>query len=471
MRKVFKFLLTIALIVTMVFSGAIDSFGGTANGTGEIKVQLNGENLVFTDVSPEIVNGSTMVPSRQILEALGEGAAPFTDSAAQSACVPVRSFAESRGYCVDWDAREKTVVIFDPETLFGNADEDFSIFLKLIKTDLDYEQAYAAAGNFNMELLSYETAESALGGIDVSFKGEFSGIQQKSNADMEMSLTVDTDKMKGAIPPEDTADAAAVLDLLENISLSMKMDGEAGTAYMHSNIFSAMDPEIDENTWFKMMSLYEPYEEAGIDMQAFTRLGYSDMDLSELLVQAVSSLDDMDVSTYKNIKSDYTFIKNLIGDDAFRTETSGSIETHTLKIDKKAILAAIAKTAISEGIPGGALEPEDTEGLEDLADSVNFEVDLTIKEKQEKLYSYDVNGSFSMERIDCSFDAAGDTMNADVQVTLDMKDLMKIGINTESHMTETSKAPDLNPPSDAVIVEYFPGAPDHPALPAAPEAL
>ena len=380
----------------------------------------------------------------------------------------VRFFAESLGYCVGWDAQEKTAVVIDPETLFGTADEDFSILMKLIKTDLDYEQAYAATGNFNMELSSYATAESALSDIDVSVEGKISGIQQKSNADMEMSLTVDTDKMKGQIPPEYAVGMTVVLDLLKNISLSMKMDGETGTAYIHSNIFSAMDPEITENTWFKM-NIYEPYEEMGVDMKAFTRLGYSDLELSELLIQAVSLPDDMDVSTYENIKSGYALVKNLIGDNAFKTETSGSIETHTLKIDKKAVLAAIVQTALSEGIPGGALEPGDMKDLEDLADLANFEVDLTIKEKEEKLYNYDINGSFSAEGIDCSFAAAGDTMNANTQMALDMKDVLKMDISVESHMKETLKAPDLTPPSDATIVEYIPDALDVPALPDTPK--
>lgn len=506
MRKFLKFMLTIALIFTLVFSGAIDSFGSSVNGAAvnganEVKVQLNGENIVFTGAAGKNVNGSILVPVRQMLEVLGasvtyDSAAktvsaksedmeiifavgatevtivengtksiktmntvPFIDGATQSIYVPVRFFAESLGYCVGWDADEKTVVVFDPAELFGNADEDFSILAKLIKTDLDYEQAYETTGKFDAEIAAYATTESAVS-FDLSLEGEISGIQQKSNADLAMRLTVNADKMTDSIPSEDAAGMALILDMLKNITLNIKTDGETGTTYIHSGVFSAMDPEIAENTWFKM-NVFKPYEEAGIDMKSFSRMGYSDIDLSELLITAVSSLDDMDTSTYENIKAGYVFLKNLAGDEAFRTETTGSIKTHTLKIDRKAILSAMVGTALSEGIPDIASASEDAGGLEDLEDLASFEVNLTIKEKGGLLYNYDINGSFAAEGIDGSFEAAGDQKNADTQMTLDIRDVMKMDINVESHMKETSKAPDLNPPSDAVIVEYTPEATEY----------
>jgi len=49
---------------------------------------------------------------------------------------------------------------------------------------------------------------------------------------------------------------------------------------------------------------------------------------------------------------------------------------------------------------------------------------------------------------------SGDQKNADADMTFDDKDVMKMIINMESHVTETTKAPDINPPADAKILEY-----------------
>lgn len=498
MRKFLKFILMITLILAMVFSGTISSFGGSAGTAGEVKVQLNGENFAFTNAAAKIVSGKTMVPFRQILEALGAtvaydssaktvsaktadteiifavgvtditvvengiksiktmDVAPFIDGTTQSTYVPVRFFAESLGYCVGWDAQEKTVILIDPASLFATADEDFSILAKLIRTDLDYEQAYETSGSFDMEVSAYPTAESAFSGMDVSVEGDISGIQQKSNADLTMRFSVDTDKMMDSVPPEDAESTAPILDLLKNVTMNIKMDGETGTTYMHSGIFSLMNPEVAENTWFKM-NAFEPYEDMGINRKAFTRLGYSDVHLSELLTLAISSPDD--ISLYENIKTGYAFAKKLIGDEAFQTKTDGSIKIHTLKIDKDAIYSAMVKTALSEGIPDGASELGGAESLEELEDLASFGLNLTIKEKGGALDAYQFDGSFAMEGIDCSFDAAGDKMNADVRMVLDMEDVMKVDISAESHMAETSKVPDLKLPSGATILEYTPEAP------------
>jgi len=494
MKKALKLIFTVTLILTVIFSGTISSFGGNA-AAGEVKVQLNGENFAFTNAAAKIVNGKAMVPFRQILEALGAtvtydpaiktvsaktadteivftvgeadvkviqngiesiktvDVAPFIDGATQTTYVPVRIFAESLGYCVGWDADEKTVILIDPAELFGTVDEDFSIIKKMLKADFDYEQAYKTKGSFDMELSGYELA-----GLDVSAKGEFSGIQQKSNADLTMSFSVDTDKLAGTVPPEAADSMAPIFDLLKNIKMDVKMDGESGTYYMHSDIFSLINPEADENTWYKT-NIYEPYEEMGIDMQAFTRLAYSEKKLSKLLTLALSSAGVTDVSTYEDIKTAYAFAKLLIGDEAFRTKTDGNVKTHTLKINKDTIYSAMVKTALLEGIPDGASEPGSALSLEALNDLERLVLNFTIREKGGALDTYQFDGSLAMEKFDCSFSVAGNKMSADVRMVLDITDVMKMDISVKSQISKTSKAPEVNPPSGATVLEYDPMAP------------
>jgi hypothetical protein len=52
------------------------------------------------------------------------------------------------------------------------------------------------------------------------------------------------------------------------------------------------------------------------------------------------------------------------------------------------------------------------------------------------------------------FDMAGDQKNAEGQFTFDQKDLMKIVMEIDSQVRETSTPPDLTLPADAVIMEY-----------------
>lgn len=122
------------------------TLGRSALADENIKVVLNGEELSF-DVSPEIVNGRTMVPMRKIFEALGAEVnwdeetktasgvkkiievkfvlnekeysvcgIPFEGEAAAYVnngrmMIPVRAVAESLGTDVEWEQDTKTVVI------------------------------------------------------------------------------------------------------------------------------------------------------------------------------------------------------------------------------------------------------------------------------------------------------------------------------------------------------------------------
>ena len=138
--KMKKFLITICIFFSLSICAFAASSGKAAT------VVLNGEELAF-DVAPEIVNGSTMVPMRKIFESLGATVdwdqetktvtavkelitikvtindtryyvnnVPFDmDEAGYikngNTLVPVRAISESIGACVDWDNKNKAVII------------------------------------------------------------------------------------------------------------------------------------------------------------------------------------------------------------------------------------------------------------------------------------------------------------------------------------------------------------------------
>jgi len=488
MKRILNCFLVVLLVLTLVLSGTLTAFGAETN---SVKVQYNGENIQLTKEA-KIINGRTMLPFRQIFEAMGidvaydaatktvtasttektvsfavgntaltidqDGAvstetmetAPFIDPATSSTYVQVRTIAESFGKSVGWDATNKTVIIIDPDTIFANANEDFSIICKLMKTGLDLEKSYKTDGSFDMNITTYATADSVMPPISASVSGTISGVQQKSNADLAMNLAINFDEMLKSLSAEEQAQLTPLTAMFKNVDMKIKMNGDTGETYMNSNMFSVMDPTVTTNTWYKT-NVYDTYDSMGIDLKSLSSMNYSNLDISDVLSSTIATLDYADTSTYKEMKTSYEFFKNLIGDDAFKSSTSGTVTTYTLNLDKASILSSIAKTELTEGVSADMLDMTDTG---EMLSSADFGASLTIKEKNDSLYQYTLEGDFAYDGASCTFDMSGDQKNTDANFTLDMTDMMKMVMNMESHLAETSQAPDLSLPADAVIVDY-----------------
>lgn len=463
MKIISKALLMTILLLTLVLAGTVTVFGAEPVQTTEIKVQFNGENILFTDASPKIINGRTMVPFRQILETMGAivtydkqtntvlaksaqmelsfvigetdititkdnktvikkmDVAPFVDGKLGRTYVPVRFMAESMSYIVGWDNEEKTAVIIDPVNLFKNADQDFSIISKLLTSDLDLTKPYNITAHFDMKFNLYDAAIPAED-LTYSIVGDMSGIQQKSNADFIMKLMIN-EEVLSSIPIEQQVQMKEMLDLFKNVVMKIKMNGEDGTMYMNSNLFTIMDPSYDDNTWFKM-NFFDLYDDMGFDIRPWVNLSYSETSLSEMLGTVFSSVGDYNVSTYQNIKTAYTSLKKLIGNEAFIQQTKAGITTYTLNLKN-----------------GSALD-------------LNFDANIIIKEKDGSLYHYDVNCYGSIEGTSLNLNLSGDQKNGEMKITLDQKDVMKIDMYVQSNLKETSSTPSLNPPDGAKIVDY-----------------
>ena len=62
---------TAAVMCTALTLTSVPAFAAQADGTPDVSVQLNGEEIKFTDSSPVIENGRTYVPFRAVFDALG----------------------------------------------------------------------------------------------------------------------------------------------------------------------------------------------------------------------------------------------------------------------------------------------------------------------------------------------------------------------------------------------------------------
>lgn len=485
MKRTLKTLLAAALILTLVLSGSLTAFAADTNAG---KVQYNGASLDFAGAVKN-VDGRIMVPFRPILQAMGAevsydtatktvsavtshnefsftigqkeisikengvttkktmDVAPFINKAEGTTYVPVRFIGESMGYFVSWDAQSKTVIIIDPETIFGTADEDFSILKKLLTSDLDMEKAYQSTGEFNMNV---STADGDAGmPVDFSAKGSMSGIQQKMNADMLVKYAFNFDQMLSSLTAEEKAMTEQILNAYKNTEMKIKLNGETGETYMQSNLFSMMNPTAGENTWYKM-NVYDMYNQMGIDLKSFAELSYSEVDLSNLFASYLKILPAGDTDTYKDMKMTYAFLRNLMGDSAFKTQSAGKANTYTLKVDKAAIVAAAAKTVLTEGITKDVLDAQ----IDDLLSGGTFTANIVIKDNAGKLSSYDFNGTINTDELKGSFSMTGDQKTAKGQLTFDMQDLMKMDISYQTRISETSQKPNISLPADVDLVEF-----------------
>jgi hypothetical protein len=487
MKKKLTKVLAVTLVLTLILASAVTAVAAEKPG---IQVQYNGQNITFTDAVPKIVDGRTMVPFRQILETMGAevsydnatktvmaktdemelnfavgstdikvikngettvkktDVAPFIEKATGRTLVGARFMAEALGNTVAWDAVNKTAVIMDMKDLFANADQDFSILALMMSTDLDMEKAYETTGSFSGDI--DVTVPGTTAPVSMSMSGKISGVQQKTDVDMVMTYAMDMSQMMAEMTPEEKAQMAPMMEMFNNISMKIKMEGESGDMYMNSGLFATIDPSFTADTWMKM-NLYDTYDAMGIDMRPLMEMASSKMSMSELLPVMFMSMETADIDTYKEIQTAYAFMKNLMGDQAFRSQTSGSITTHTLTLDQTKILAAMAKTALEMGITTEAAEM--AEMAETLKDA-NIKADIVIKESKDALYNYSMKASGGDETISLILDMTGDTYNSDLFMSMEMIGFMKLVMEMDAKVVETTKTPDLTLPTGAKIIDY-----------------
>jgi hypothetical protein len=413
------------------------------NATKTVMAKTDEMELNFAVGSTDIKvikNGETTVKKTDV--------APFIEKATGRTLVGARFMAEALGNTVAWDAVNKTAVIMDMKDLFANADQDFSILALMMSTDLDMEKAYETTGSFSGDI--DVTVPGTTAPVSMSMSGKISGVQQKTDVDMVMTYAMDMSQMMAEMTPEEKAQMAPMMEMFNNISMKIKMEGESGDMYMNSGLFATIDPSFTADTWMKM-NLYDTYDAMGIDMRPLMEMASSKMSMSELLPVMFMSMETADIDTYKEIQTAYAFMKNLMGDQAFRSQTSGSITTHTLTLDQTKILAAMAKTALEMGITTEAAEM--AEMAETLKDA-NIKADIVIKESKDALYNYSMKASGGDETVSLILDMTGDTYNSDLFMSMEMIGFMKLVMEMDAKVVETTKTPDLTLPTGAKIIDY-----------------
>lgn len=315
--KKFRFLAT-AMVASML---AFAPSTALAADTDAIGVQINGEDLVFTDAEPVIVDNRVFVPFRTVFEKLeaevsydeatktitavkdgttvgitvgdknisltkdGGSETVETDAASFIASnnytyVPVRFAAQTLDCTVGWDAENQTAIIVEDD-LFSLEGVTFEIANKYL--------AYAnefSTGNYELDgKLKFDMSmNSGTTGTAESFKlpGDITitGLTDASALNMDMAMKFDLADFKALMTEEEITESAEMLASLENIEMEMIFDMESGKFYIASPLFSTLAGAA-ENTWY-LLDFQSLLGSAGMDFTELTKLN-SETDLAKTI--------------------------------------------------------------------------------------------------------------------------------------------------------------------------------------------
>ena len=238
--------LAMALAMVLGLSGAaLAAEGDETAPQSAISVQLDGENLTFTDAVPQVKDQRTFLPFRAVFEAMGaevsnegnvitavrdgktltmtigsteasltEGdvttaitmdVAPYVDSATWRTYVPVRFAAQAFGCNVGWDQEAMTAVIVDVDHLLGDTTYE------LMDNYFAYLQTQTQSSNQSMSgdvdlSLFLDSSLTGAEDVDMAVTGSLTGVSSQTAAQVKMDLDLsDLAGLAAGVPASMTA--------------------------------------------------------------------------------------------------------------------------------------------------------------------------------------------------------------------------------------------------------------------------
>lgn len=293
------------------------SLGGVP---GQVGVRVNNEYIQFPGAAPEIVDGTTMVPVRALMEALGGevefadgrvvcktdeirltftlgsnealveypggelmsdgqifplGRAPYLKGS--RAYVPLRFLAEALGYEVGWDSGFETAILLDREAMAAEIDKDFTILNRaLANRTAGWEKGKSLStdvkGNITVTafdtLNGNKTYQGSVSSQTLMNAGAASG-----SASIKLSNSAVDELIENLIssnaPEEDIAAVRErmelVLDALEDMEFIMTREGQM---WVHAPVLDELGGEKD--IWCGMEMSAEEIQTVFVDSDTAT---------------------------------------------------------------------------------------------------------------------------------------------------------------------------------------------------------
>ena len=451
---------------------------GSAFAAGEqtIAVQLNGEDLTFTDAVPQVKDQRTFLPFRAVFEAMGaevsnEGnvitakqgdktltmtigetaatvtqlgmevpitmdVAPYVDNTTWRTYVPVRFAAQAFGYTVGWDQDSYTAILIDPVKVMNEAMEgkEFTYLEKLA----EYSEKYNK-GIWDMTM-DMDGSLTMLGGtmpMSATAKGT---TQDEMKMSMDMNMKMDlTEYIKSVsllMGEEEAtldAEAQAQLDALaqEGIDLSMRGNMDEGKLYMMMGGSLLESAGIPKDTWF-LMDFDAIFAQTGLNAdwkQLMTAARSADMTPMLAALLAAGQQPATASTAYGEMKAQMEKLVALFADDAFVKDGNN----YTATIDFLQLTGQ---------------EAEGTEGTLTLT--------LTMRRNEAVGYAMGIHAASTNEElgvmaVDITM-ALDDKDQMKANIAMDMGELLNINLDLNAKYTKGRTAPETVPPAGAVVL-------------------
>ncbi|MBQ8299716.1 MAG: copper amine oxidase N-terminal domain-containing protein [Clostridia bacterium] len=344
----------------------------------EITVLLNDEKIDFQDdkgkVTPQLINGRTMVPLRKIFE-LYDATVDWNNETSTAyatkedmaielqinnniakvtkedvteevpldsvpvvidgrTLVPVRFVSETLGLKVGWDEDTQTVIIIDPSFVLDVVKEEAPIFYELISAD-------------------YETPKTSETKLSVNGNLKYTNTEDKSvNSNLKLVLTGTTKVNEDAVGVDIDSKLTGkgiVFDEMksegfEKITLSAIFDMKNFVYYLKSSL---LEEQIGKK-WLKEALANEEEIKEMINMDSLETAEKVEL---EDIVNKLFDYVNINLNTYENTKLLTRLFCLFVNDDYF-TVSGRTTKTYTYEITAKDI------NEICEAIGAGTLLPE-----------------------------------------------------------------------------------------------------------------
>lgn len=456
----------------------LTAIGGTP---GKINVRLNDKCVAFPDAFPELVNGSTMVPVRAVMESLGatventaetikistkdavitmklgdknvtvqSGAdtktltlntAPYLKS--DRTYVPLRFISETFGYDVSWDEAYQCVVILDSKGIQSKFNERFSTLNDYFKTQAKtLNENWKSTGDMNIAL---ELVNSKTGNKTYNITGKMTAHTGGGSASVEgnfdlsslKSMVTDLAKQKGT-DGISVDDLAMINSLLSNQSFAMKMQPE-GKMYFKMGLYDLMFKELlgtsfdtNKETWYALGS----FSPSMLTVDGFN-VGNMIYGMTIQQNEQMSSLIGS-FSTYDRLMMSADMLDAIMGNKSFVKQGTDFVWS----FDKAKLLSMFA----------------DVKEVQTVVSALVQEMDMKMTFSESGAYK--MSGSLKIDLselgtfLSMSFDSKGDATNDTSSLQMQLKNFFNLTMKCNTKTTKTDTAPDTSIPQNAQIIDF-----------------
>ncbi len=446
----------------------------------DINVMFRDAAMTFTDAVPEITNGRTMIPLRDVTENFGatveyddaEKAASISlddtkiiitadmstytvvnadgentmelDSPAYikdgRMFVPVRNVGEAFGYDLIWDDEYRTAVILDKENIINEINSELTVLNKILAmgSKVDMTKTYEGAVDFGVEVTTYPAIDADYGTYEVSMTADVMQNMEAMHADIDFDLSGVTKYLENAsveafANEEDVAMMEEIIAALEDDGMEFiaNIDVENFTAFYKAAIFNVMleemGQEVSDDTWLEI-NLNDMYAMLGMNFTEIMSMAYG-VEASEY---TIGDLIYMSNTTYGDVYSYMYITSSLYG------------------------LEPVKDTAFTETSKGYALEY--TFEDEYSGDKYVADIDITVKDDVAEsitgTFSIDGSGVFGTGT-EMAIDFEVTAMDAMIEIDFSMTDVIDVLFTVDAELDESNATVPSAPPEGANIVNYM----------------